>query len=59
MTDTKKTRTPRTAESITKGALELPLEERAALRDKLIASVNAEIGDLAAKATAAAKLGTA
>lgn len=59
MSDTKKTRTPRTAESITKGALELPLEERAALRDKLIASVNDEIALLAAKATAAAKLGKA
>lgn len=47
MTETKtdkpaRTRTPRDAESITNGALALPLIERAALRDKLIESVNEE-----------------
>lgn len=38
----KKTRTPRAYETIVKGALALPLIERAALRDKLIESVTQE-----------------
>lgn len=52
----KKTRTPRDLESITKGALALPLEERAALRDALINSVSAEATYLKEKADEAAKL---
>lgn len=37
-----RTRTPRAYETIEKGALALPLIERAALRDKLIESVTQE-----------------
>ncbi len=44
MTDTvKKTRTPRTADSITKGALSLPLAERVALVKELQASIKTEV----------------
>lgn len=39
---TKAKRIPRGGESITKGALALPLAERAALRDELIKSVDDE-----------------
>jgi hypothetical protein len=56
MTEIKKTRTPRTLESITKGALELPLAERAALRDSLAKSVQDEVAALKLQAEQAAKL---
>ena len=42
MSTEKKPRQPRNPESITKGALALPLAERAALRDELIKSVDDE-----------------
>lgn len=44
MTDKpKKTRTPKNAESITKGALALPLQERVDLVHKLKDSIQAEV----------------
>lgn len=42
MSTEKKPRQPRNPESITKGALALPLAERAALRDALVKSVDDE-----------------
>lgn len=45
MTTEKKTRTPRTAESIIKGALALPLEERVKLLKELKDSINAEVAE--------------
>ena len=56
MTDIKKTRTPRDASTTTKGALALPLAERAALRDELIKSVDDEKKKLREIADEAAKL---
>ena len=56
MTDTKKTRTPRTAEAITKGALALPLEERIVLVKQLRASIGDEVAILKASADNAVKL---
>ena len=56
-TETKKTRTPKNAESITKGALALPLQERADLVTALEDSIQAEVDalkDAAAKAEAIA-----
>ena len=56
MTETiKKTRTPKNAESITKGALVLPLQERVALRNKISESIIAEVETLKAAATQAEK----
>lgn len=49
----KKTRTPRTSESITNGALSLPLSERVALLKTLKESIDKEVKDLEAKATEA------
>lgn len=51
-----KTRTPRDAASITKGALALPLKERADLRNALQASIDKEKEALKAAADEAAKL---
>ena len=52
----KKTRTPRNAETITKGALALTLFERAALRDELVKSINNEVATLKLQAEQAAHL---
>lgn len=54
--ETKATRTPRGHESITKGALSLPLAERASLRDALVKSVADEVQALATQADNAKKL---
>ena len=45
MTDTKekKTRTPKNIDSIRKGALNLPLNERVLLRDNLTSSIEDEV----------------
>lgn len=51
-----KTKTPRNAESITKGALALPLPERVALRDALHESVTAEAKALLEQANKAQAL---
>ena len=56
-TEIKKTRTPKNAESITKGALALPLQERVDLVTALEDSIQAEVDalkDAAAKAEAIA-----
>lgn len=55
-TKPKTTRTPRTLESITKGALKLPLNDRAKLRDELNKSVETEVQALQDQAKAAAGL---
>ena len=52
---TRKPRTPRNTESVTKGALALPLQERVALRNKLSESIIAEVETLKAAATQAEK----
>ena len=57
MTETKKTRTPKNADSITKGALALPLQERVDLVKALEDSIQTEVAMLkeaAAKADAIA-----
>ena len=46
MEKVKQTKTPRNAESITKGALTLTLKERVALREKLNESITAEVETL-------------
>ena len=56
MTDTKKPRTPRNYESIKNGALSLSLEERAKLRDELIASVKNEVEQMQAATKLAEQL---
>lgn len=53
-TKEKKTRTPRTAESITAGALSLPLAERVELCKQLKESIQAEV-EQAQKAAESAK----
>ena len=52
---TRKPRTPRNTESVTKGALALPLQERVALRNKISESIIAEVETLKAEATQAEK----
>lgn len=56
MSTEKKPRQPRNPESITKGALALPLAERAALRDALSKSVQEEVALLQKQAEQASKL---
>lgn len=58
MSDTKPktTRTPRNLETITKGALALPLIERATLRDALVESIEKEKAELREAADKASKL---
>ena len=55
-TETKKTRTPKNAESITKGALALPLQERVDLVETLQQSIQAEVDGLKAAAAQAEKI---
>ena len=43
MSDTKKTRTPRNADSILAGLLKLPLVEKVALQKALTENINAEV----------------
>ena len=52
---TRKPLTPRNTESVTKGALALPLQERVTLRNKLSESIIAEVETLKAAATQAEK----
>lgn len=52
----RKTRTPRTLESITAGALALPLEDRISLTRALQDSIEKEVKDLNEAAQNAAKL---
>lgn len=52
----KKTRTPRSTESITAGALALPLAERAELCKKLRESIQAEVTQAELQAKRAAEL---
>jgi hypothetical protein len=60
MTDTltkvKKTRTPRNNESIFKGALSLPLQDRVELVNKLKESITAEVETIKAAAAQAEKI---
>lgn len=57
MTDKpKKTRTPKNAESITKGALALPLQERVDLVHKLKDSIQAEVETITDAAKQAATI---
>jgi len=56
MTETKKTRTPKNAESITKGALALPLQERVDLVETLRVSIDMEVEGLKAAADQAEKI---
>jgi hypothetical protein len=56
MSDTKTARTPRNAESITKGALSLPMAERVALKKELQASIDKEVADLKAASDEAEKI---
>jgi len=51
-----RTRTPRDYDSILKGAIELPLAERAKLRDELVKSVMGEVEQLKQQAEQASKL---
>ena len=52
----KKTRTPKNAESITKGALALPLQERVDLVKQLQDSITAEVETIKAAAAQAEKI---
>jgi hypothetical protein len=52
-TETKTTRVPRSADSITAGALKLPLAERVALKKALDKSITDEVDDLKEQATIA------
>jgi len=56
MTEIKKTRTPKNAESITKGALALPLQERVDLRHALDDSITEEVQTIKAAAAQAEKI---
>lgn len=56
MTTDKKTRTPRTVDSITAGALSLPLFERVELCKKLKESITEEVRNKEESAKAAAGL---
>jgi len=60
MTDTltkvKKTRTPRNNESVVKGALALPLQERVDLKKQLEDSITAEVETIKAAAAQAEKI---
>lgn len=59
MTDIKKekpVRTPRNSESITSGALKLPLLQRVELCKKLKASIAAEVGELEVSAKQAKEI---
>jgi hypothetical protein len=55
-TETKKTRTPKNADSITKGALALPLQERVDLVEALRISIDLEVEGLKAAADQAEKI---
>jgi hypothetical protein len=55
-TEIKKTRTPKNAESITKGALALPLQERVDLVEALRTSIDLEVEGLKAAADQAEKI---
>ena len=55
-TETKKTRTPKNADSITKGALALPLQERVDLVGKLEDSIQQEVDTLKEAASKAEKI---
>jgi hypothetical protein len=46
MTDIKKTRTPRNAESILAGLLKLPLAEKVKLQKSLTENINQEVADM-------------
>jgi hypothetical protein len=51
-----RTRTPRSSESITAGALALPLAERVALKNKIDESIKSEVATLKQKAEDALKI---
>lgn len=51
-----KTRTPRSSDSITAGALKLPLADRCDLRDKLIESIKTEVAEKAEDARLAKEI---
>lgn len=53
---TRKPRTPRNTESVTKGALALPLQERVDLVESLQQSIQAEVDGLKAAAAQAEKI---
>lgn len=55
-TKEKKTRTPRTVDSITAGALALPLEEKVKLCKELKDAIYTEVKSLAGKANGAQKI---
>ena len=46
MSETKKTRTPRTADSILAGLLKQPLAEKVKLQKLLTENINAEVADM-------------
>jgi len=46
MTETKKTRTPRNADSILAGLLKLPLTEKVKLQKSLTENINKEVADM-------------
>ena len=56
MTDTKKTRTPRNADSILAGLLKLPLAEKVKLQKSLTENINAEVKKMQDDANAAQAL---
>lgn len=56
MTDSKKTRIPRTAESILAGLLKQPLAEKVKLQKALTENINREVADMQAAANAAQEL---
>jgi len=56
MTTEKKPRTPRNSDSITKGALSLPLQERVDLKKALEASISQEVETIKAAALQAEKI---
>jgi hypothetical protein len=59
MTDTTtKTRTPRSLDAITKGALSLPLADRVALVKELKASIDTEVTNLKNQADEAQRIAT-
>lgn len=59
MTEVKKTKTPRSLEAITKGALALPLSDRVKLKNLLAESVDQEVKDLKEKAANAEQIAKA
>lgn len=55
-TKEKKTRTPRSGDSIIKGALAMPLEDKVRLRNELDAAIKDEVEGLKVKAELAASI---